>query len=114
MMKRPMKEVYGSDATGGFNKGKKETVEHYRSLLRLANEHRLSKTEWNQASSKVNSIAAQIELLDDIIKSEGKFNFIAELEKLTAEHIETEGLLTDVKVKVPDWCKLGEKWMLDE
>ncbi|KAL0696385.1 hypothetical protein Bca4012_063565 [Brassica carinata] len=88
-------------------KEKKETVEHYRSLLRLANEHRLSETEWNQASSK-------IELLDDIIKSEGKFDFIAELEKLTAEHIEEEGMLADVNFKVPDWCKLGKKWMLDE
>ncbi|KAG2307264.1 hypothetical protein Bca52824_027012 [Brassica carinata] len=114
MMKRPMKEVYGSYDAEGFNKGKKETVEHYRSLLRLANEHRLSETEWNQASRKVNSIAVEIELLDDIIKSEGKFDFIAELEKLTAEHIEAEGMLSDVKLKVPDWCKLGEKLMLDE
>ncbi|KAG2304489.1 hypothetical protein Bca52824_033140 [Brassica carinata] len=45
MMKRPMKEVYGSDDAEGFNKGKKEIEEHYRSLLRLANEHRLAETE---------------------------------------------------------------------
>ncbi|KAG2313915.1 hypothetical protein Bca52824_017037 [Brassica carinata] len=114
MMKRPMKEVYGSDDAEGFRKGKKETEEHYRLILRLDNEHRLSETEWNQASSKVNTIAVQVELLHDIIKSKEKFDFIAELEKLTAEKIEAEAILGDVKVKVLDWSKLGEKWMLDE
>ncbi|KAF3575757.1 hypothetical protein DY000_02029715 [Brassica cretica] len=44
MMKRPIKEVYGSDASEGFNKGKAETVERYRALLRLSNEHRLSES----------------------------------------------------------------------
>ncbi|KAL0652298.1 hypothetical protein Bca4012_094989 [Brassica carinata] len=38
MMKRPIKEVYGSDASDGFNKGKAETVERYRALLRLSND----------------------------------------------------------------------------
>ncbi|CAG7876347.1 unnamed protein product [Brassica rapa] len=35
MMKRPIKEVYGSDASKGFNKRKEETVERYRALLRF-------------------------------------------------------------------------------
>ncbi|KAG2314515.1 hypothetical protein Bca52824_017637 [Brassica carinata] len=45
---------------------------------------------------------------------EGNFDFVAELEKLTAEHIEAEGNLAEVKVKVPDWFKLDEKWMMDD
>ncbi|KAG2305272.1 hypothetical protein Bca52824_033923 [Brassica carinata] len=53
MMKRPMKEVYGSDAAEGFKKGKNETEEHYRSLLRIANEHRQSENKWNQANNKI-------------------------------------------------------------
>nr|VDD61886.1 unnamed protein product [Brassica oleracea] len=114
MMKRPIKEVYGSDASEGFNKGKAETVERYRDLLRLSNEHRLSEIEWHQAASKANSIASQIELLEEIIKAKGKFDFTAELEKLKEELMEADGMLADVKVKVPDWCKLEEKWLLDE
>ncbi|XP_056847457.1 uncharacterized protein LOC108816806 [Raphanus sativus] len=74
----------------------------------------LSENEWNEASSKANVIAAQIELLDEIIKADGKFDFMAELEKLKLEHMEAEGMLGDVKVIVPDWFKLEEKWMLDE
>ncbi|CAN6856822.1 unnamed protein product [Brassica oleracea] len=95
MMKRPIKEVYGSDASDGFNKGKAETVERYRALL-------------------PNSIPSQIELLEEIIKAKGKFDFTAELEKLKEELMEADGMLADVKVKVPDWCKLEEKWLLDE
>ncbi|KAG2304409.1 hypothetical protein Bca4012_063413 [Brassica carinata] len=114
MMKGPMKDVYRSDAAEGFNKGKEETVVHYRALLRLSNEHRKSENSWNQASSTVNSLAAQIELLDAIIKSEGKFDLVAELEKLTLVHAEAETILGDVKVKVPDWDKLGEEWLLNE
>ncbi|CAN7060557.1 unnamed protein product [Brassica oleracea var. botrytis] len=53
MMKRPIKEVYGSDASDGFNKGKAETVERYRALLRLSNEHRLSEIEWHQAAKQI-------------------------------------------------------------
>ncbi|KAG2281216.1 hypothetical protein Bca52824_052436 [Brassica carinata] len=82
MMKRPIKEVYGSDAS--------------------------------KAASKANSIASQIELLEDIIKSKGKFDFTAELEKLKEELMEADGMLADVKVKVPDLCKLEKKWLLDE
>ncbi|KAL0695588.1 hypothetical protein Bca4012_062768 [Brassica carinata] len=52
MMKRPMEEVYGSDPAEGYQKGKKETKEHYRALLRLADEHRKSESEWHEASSK--------------------------------------------------------------
>ncbi|KAL0661287.1 hypothetical protein Bca4012_098124 [Brassica carinata] len=78
MMKRPIKEVYGSDASDGFNKGKAET------------------------------------LLEEIIKSKEKFDFTAELEKLKEELMEADGMLADVKVKVPDWCKLEEKWLLEE
>ncbi|KAG2258442.1 hypothetical protein Bca52824_077736 [Brassica carinata] len=37
-----------------------------------------------------------------------------ELEKLKEELMEADGMLADVKVKVPDWCKLEEKWLLDE
>ncbi|CAN6860631.1 unnamed protein product [Brassica oleracea] len=114
MMKRPIKEVYRSDASDGFNKGKAETVERYRALLRLSNEHRLSEIEWHQAASKANSIASQIELLEEIIKAKGKFDFTAELEKLKEELMEADGMLADVKVKVPDWCKLEKKWLLDE
>ncbi|KAG2305266.1 hypothetical protein Bca4012_064330 [Brassica carinata] len=114
MMKRPMEEVYGSDPAEGFHKGKKETKEHYRALLRLADEHRKSESEWHEASSKAKCIAAKIDLLDAIIRAKGDFDFVAELEKLTAEHMEAEGNLADVKVKVPDWFKLGEKWMMDE
>ncbi|KAL0669073.1 hypothetical protein Bca4012_031777 [Brassica carinata] len=94
--------------------GKAETVERYRALLRLSNEHRLSEIEWHQAASKANSIASQIELLEEIIKVKGKFDFTAELEKLKEELMEADGMLADVKVKVPDWCKLEEKWLLDE
>ncbi|KAL0688952.1 hypothetical protein Bca4012_088629 [Brassica carinata] len=83
MMKSPIKEVYGSDASEGFNKGKAETVERYRALFQ-------------------------------IIKAKGKFDFTAELEKLKEELMEADGMLADVKVKVPDWCKLDEKWLLDE
>ena len=114
MMKRPIEEVYGCDAAEGFKKGKKETVEHYRALLRLSNEYRLSENDWNLASSKANSIAVQIELLEDIIKADGKFDLTAELEKLKEEHSEAEGMLADVKVKVPDWDKLGESWLCHE
>ncbi|CAN6861150.1 unnamed protein product [Brassica oleracea] len=96
MMKRPIKEVYGSDASDGFNKGKAETVERYRALLRF----------------KFHCF--QIELLEEIIKAKGKFDFTAELEKLKEELMEADGMLADVKVKVPDWCKLEEKWLLDE
>ncbi|CAN6927801.1 unnamed protein product [Brassica oleracea] len=66
MMKRPIKEVYGSDASDGFNKGKAETLERYRALLRLSNEHRLSEIEWHQAASKANSIASQIYLKENL------------------------------------------------
>ncbi|KAL0702334.1 hypothetical protein Bca4012_058456 [Brassica carinata] len=114
MMKHPMEDVYGKDVVEGFNKGKKDTEEHYRVLLRFANEHRKSQSEWHEASSNVNAIAAQIDLLDDIIKAEEKFDFVAELEKLTIEHIEAEANLADAKVKVSDWFKLGEKWMIDD
>ena len=114
MMKRPMKDVYGSDAAEGFNKGKMETVEHYRALLRLSNEHRKSEVAWTEASSTVNSLDAQIELLDAIIKSEGKFDLVAELEKLTLEHAEAEDIRGGIKVKIPDWDKLDEKWLLEE
>ncbi|CAN7015374.1 unnamed protein product [Brassica oleracea var. botrytis] len=89
MMKRPIKEVYGSDASDGFNKGKAETVE----------------------PNKANSIASQIELLEEIIKAKGKFDFTAELEKLKEKLMEADGMLADVKVKIPDWCKLEEKWL---
>ncbi|KAG2288381.1 hypothetical protein Bca52824_047985 [Brassica carinata] len=94
--------------------GKAETVERYRALLRLSNEHRLSEIEWHQAASKANSIASQIELLEEIIKAKGKFDFTTELEKLKEELMEADGMLADVKVKVPDRCKLEEKWLLDE
>ncbi|KAL0864825.1 hypothetical protein Bca101_043943 [Brassica carinata] len=114
MMKRPMKDIYGSDAAEGFKKGKMETVEHYRALLRLSNKHRKSEVAWTEASSTVNSLDAQIELLDAIIKSEGIFELVAELEKLTLEHAEAEEILGHVKVKVPDWEKLGENWLLKE
>ncbi|KAF2567723.1 hypothetical protein F2Q68_00027222 [Brassica cretica] len=67
-----------------------------------------------KATSKANSIASQIELLEEIIKAKGKFDFTAELEKLKEELMEAEGMLADVKVKVPDWYKLNEKWLLDE
>ncbi|KAL0742034.1 hypothetical protein Bca4012_083547 [Brassica carinata] len=97
MMKRPMEEVYGSDPAEGYHKGKKKTKEHYRALLRLADEHR--KSEWHEASSKAKCIAAKMNLLDAIIRAKGDF---------------AEGNLADVKVKVPDWFKLGEKWMMDE
>ncbi|CAG7897462.1 unnamed protein product, partial [Brassica rapa] len=80
-------------------------------LLCLSNEYRLSENDWNLASSKANSIAVQIELLEDIIKADGKFDLTAELEKLKEEHSEAEGMLADVKVKVPDWDKLGESWL---
>ncbi|KAG2289247.1 hypothetical protein Bca52824_048851 [Brassica carinata] len=113
-VQREKQEVYGSDASDGFNKGKAETVERYMALLRLSNEHRLSEIEWHQAASKANSIASQIELLEEIIKAKGKFDFTAELEKLKEELMEADGMLADVKVKVPDWCKLEEKWLLDE
>ncbi|WZZ49391.1 hypothetical protein YC2023_049498 [Brassica napus] len=92
-MKRPMEDVYGADAVEG---------------------QRQSESEWNDASSKVNSIAARMELLDAIIKAEGKFDLVAELEKLTAQHCEAEAELGAVKVIDPDWCKLHEKWMLDD
>ncbi|KAJ4885538.1 Uncharacterized protein Rs2_35631 [Raphanus sativus] len=114
MMKRPIEAVYGSDACEGYSKRKEETAEHYRALLRLSKEHRLSENEWNEASSKANAIAAQIELLGEIINADGKFDFMAELEKLKLEHMEAEGFLGVVKVKVPDWIKLEEKWILDE
>ncbi|KAG2304402.1 hypothetical protein Bca4012_063406 [Brassica carinata] len=114
MMKRPMEEVYGSDPVEGYHKGKKETKEHYRALLRLADEHRKSESEWHEALSKAKCIAAKMDLLDAIIRAKGDFDFVAEMEKFTAEHMEAEGNLADVKVKVPDWFKLGEKWMMDE
>ncbi|KAL0723186.1 hypothetical protein Bca4012_037785 [Brassica carinata] len=101
MMKRPMEEVYGSDPAEGYHKGKKETKEK-------------SESEWHEASSKAKCIAAKMDLLDAIIRAKGDFDFVAELEKLTAEHMEAEGSLHDVKVKVTDWFKLGEKWMMDE
>ncbi|KAF3602964.1 hypothetical protein F2Q69_00034994 [Brassica cretica] len=65
-----------------------------------------------EASTEVQSIFAQIDLLD-VIKAEN-FDFVAELEKLTKEHIEAEADLADVKVKVPDWTKLGGNWMMDD
>ncbi|KAG2248140.1 hypothetical protein Bca52824_087768 [Brassica carinata] len=52
--------------------------------------------------------------MQEIIKAKGKFDFTAELEKLKEELMEADGMLADVKVKVPDWCKLDEKWLLDE
>ncbi|KAG2322955.1 hypothetical protein Bca52824_016168 [Brassica carinata] len=114
MMKRPMEEVYGSDPAEGYQKGIKETKEHYRALLRLADEHKKSESEWHEASSKEKCIAAKMNLLDAIIRAKGDFDFVAELEKLTAEHMEADGNLADVNVKVPDWFKLGKKWMMDE
>ncbi|KAF3562017.1 hypothetical protein DY000_02017443 [Brassica cretica] len=80
------------------NKEKKETKEHYRSILRLVKEQTQHESGWNEASNKVKSISSQIDLLDVIIKAEN-FDFVAELEKLTAEHI--------------DWPKLRESWMDD-
>ncbi|KAL0715623.1 hypothetical protein Bca4012_064945 [Brassica carinata] len=76
VMKRPIEEVYGSDAAEGFNKGKKETKEHYRVLLHLAKEQRQSESAWDEASRKVNSIAAQIDLIDAIIKAKGNFDLV--------------------------------------
>ena len=49
------------------NKEKKETDEHYRSILRLVKEQTQSESEWNETSSKVKSISSQIDLLDVII-----------------------------------------------
>ncbi|CDY60004.1 BnaA10g28650D [Brassica napus] len=46
--------------------------------------------------------------------AEGKFDLVAELETLTAQHCEAEAELGAVKVIDPDWCKLHEKWMLDD
>ncbi|CAN7092096.1 unnamed protein product, partial [Brassica rapa subsp. narinosa] len=108
---KKFKEDDEASHRGGFNKGKEETVEHYRALLRLSNEYRLSENDWNLASSKANSIAVQIELLEDIIKADGKFDLTAELEKLNEEHSEAKGMLADVKVKVPDWDKLGKNYI---
>ncbi|KAG2304465.1 hypothetical protein Bca52824_033116 [Brassica carinata] len=108
------KDVYGSDAAEGINKGKKETTEHYRALLHLSNEHRKSEVAWTVASGTVNSLDDQIELLNVIIESEGKFDLVAELEKLTLEHAEAEDIHGGIKVKIPDWDKLGEKWLLEE
>ncbi|CAN7084986.1 unnamed protein product, partial [Brassica oleracea var. botrytis] len=105
---------FKEDDEASHKGGKAETVERYRDLLRLSNEHRLSEIEWHQAASKANSIASQIELLEEIIKAKGKFDFTAELEKLKEELMEADGMLADVKVKVPDWCKLEETWLLDE
>ncbi|CAN6832788.1 unnamed protein product, partial [Brassica oleracea] len=73
-----------------------------------------SGSKTNPGRFKVNSIAARMELLDAIIKAEGKFDLVAELEKLTAQHCEAEAELGAVKVIDPDWCKLHEKWMLDD
>ncbi|KAG2287145.1 hypothetical protein Bca52824_046749 [Brassica carinata] len=106
-----VKEVYGSDASDGFNKGKAEPWNAIVALLRLSNEHRLSEIELLQAANKANSIASQIELLEEIIKAKGKFDFTAELEKLKEKLMEADGMLADVKVKIPDWCKLEEKWL---
>ncbi|WZY87267.1 hypothetical protein YC2023_033651 [Brassica napus] len=75
-----------------------ETTEPYRALLRLAKEQRQSESEWNDASSK----------------AEGKFDLVAELKTLTAQHCEAEAELGAVKVIDPDWCKLHGKWMLDD
>ena len=66
--------------------------------------------EWGFEQSKI--YFSQIDLLDVIIKAEN-FDFVAELEKLTAEHIEAEWNLANVKVKVIDWPKLGQSWMDD-
>ena len=55
----------------------------------MVEEQMQSESEWNEASSKVKSIFSLIDLLDVIIKAEN-FDFVAELEKLTAEHIEVE------------------------
>ncbi|WZZ47663.1 hypothetical protein YC2023_043922 [Brassica napus] len=49
------------------NKEKKETEEHYRSILRLIKEQMQYESEWNETSSKAEN-----------------FDFVAELEKLTA------------------------------
>ncbi|CAN6972449.1 unnamed protein product [Brassica rapa subsp. trilocularis] len=46
--------------------------------------------------------------------ADGKFDLVAELETLTAQHCEAEAELGAVKVIDPDWCKLHEKWMLDD
>ncbi|KAF3588904.1 hypothetical protein F2Q69_00030011 [Brassica cretica] len=67
-----------------------------------------------EAASKANSIASQIELLEEIIKAKEKFDFTTELEKLKEERMEADEMHADVKVKVPDWSKLNEKWLLDE
>ncbi|KAL0652909.1 LOW QUALITY PROTEIN: hypothetical protein Bca4012_095600 [Brassica carinata] len=111
MMKRPIKEVLDLMLPMVSTK---ESGNCGTALLRLSNEHRLSEIEWHQSASKANSIASQIELLEEIIKAKGKFDFTAELEKLKEELMEADGMLADVKVKVPDWCKLEEKWLLDE
>ncbi|KAL0742493.1 hypothetical protein Bca4012_084006 [Brassica carinata] len=71
MMKRPMEEVYGSDPAEGYHKGKKETKEHYRAFLRLADEHRKSESESHEPSSKAKCIAAKMDLLDAIIRVKG-------------------------------------------
>ncbi|WZZ08205.1 hypothetical protein YC2023_094126 [Brassica napus] len=63
--------------------------EHYRSILRLVKEQTQSESEWNDASSKVKYISSRIDLLDVIIKAEN-FDFVTELKKLAAEHIEAE------------------------
>ncbi|KAG2307028.1 hypothetical protein Bca4012_084013 [Brassica carinata] len=82
MMKRPMEEVYGSDLAEGYHKGKKEIKEHYRALLRLADERRKSESEWHEASSKTKFIAGKMDLLDAIFRAKGDFDFVAELENL--------------------------------
>ncbi|KAG2287651.1 hypothetical protein Bca52824_047255 [Brassica carinata] len=70
--------------------------------------------EKNRQPAKQIPLLPKSKLLEEIIKAKGKFDFTAELEKLKEELMEADGMLADVKVKVPDWCKLEEKWLLDE
>ncbi|CAF2236406.1 unnamed protein product [Brassica napus] len=114
MMKRPIEEVYGCDATEGFKKGRRKLWNITGLFFVCPTNTGYLENDWNLASSKANSIAVQIELLEDIIKADGKFDLTAELEKLKEEHSEAEGMLADVKVKVPDWDKLGESWLHHE
>ncbi|KAL0713519.1 hypothetical protein Bca4012_020497 [Brassica carinata] len=96
-----------------LTKGQRKNQGALRGASPLRQEQRQSESVWNEAFNKENSIAAQIDLID-AYHGKGNFDSVAELEKLTAEHIEAEGNLADVKVKVPDWFKLGEKWMMDD
>lgn len=100
---------YGSSPKEGFKKGENATRKHYKTILLMVKDQMEAKELRHSAQLEVNSISAQIELLENF--EEESFDFKDEKEKLKTKLLLAEEELSKVKVPYIDWDKLGEAYM---